>query len=165
MVGYGSNISFLILWVLWLLNLLSIGLLVTECSLLNSFESLPILQRSSNWFMIAYPISPFQWPFHPKLGLWFLTSLMIYFSQYAFPNIVMRSRSILPSTLKLLSFRLIRFWRHRLFNYPLTFTLYFPILNSLDWHGTKGVPSLDVSWAYVSNINSIRWVNPMLLVR
>jgi len=34
----------------------------------------------------------------------------------------------------------------------------------MDWHGTMGVPSSYVSWDYVSNISSICWVNPKLLI-
>jgi hypothetical protein len=96
------------------------------------------------------PYSPFQWPFHPNLGFWVLTSLMILFSQGECPNMFMRSRTILPSISKSLSFHLIGFWRLWLFNHTLTFTLPFPTLNSMYWHGTKGNTSLDVSWGYVS---------------
>ena len=110
------------------------------------------------------PYSPFQWPFHPNLGLWFLTSLMSFFSQGECPDMFMRSRSILPRIFKSLSFRLIGFWRLWLFKYPWNFTLSFPTLHSMDWHGTKGIPSLDFSWSYVSNINSICWGKPKLLV-
>ena len=74
------------------------------------------------------------------------------------------SRTILPIISKSLSFYLIGFWKLWLFNYPLNFTLILPTLNLMDWHGTKGIPSLDVLWAYVSNLNSIRWGNPKLLV-
>lgn len=93
-----------------------------------------------NWFPIDYPCSPFQWLYHPNLGLWFLTSLMIFFSLDECPNMFRRSRNILPRIFKLLSFHLIEFWRWWLFNYPLTFTINFPISRSIDWHGTKGVP-------------------------
>ena len=76
-----------------------------------------------------------------------------------------RSRSILPRIFKALCFHLIGFWRLWLFNYPLTFTLTFPILKSMYLHCNKGVPSLDVSWAYVSNLISICWGNRKLLAR
>ena len=41
----------------------------------------------------------------------------------------------------------------------------FPTLNLMDLHRTKGVTLLNVSGAYVSNINSIHWRNTKLLVR
>ena len=104
-------------------------------------------------------------PFHPNLGLLFFTYLMRFFSQGRCPKMIMRSRSILQRIFKSLSFCLIGFWRLWFFNYPFTFTITFPTLNSMDWHGIKGFPSLDVSWAYVSNINSIRWGNRKLLGR
>jgi hypothetical protein len=34
----------------------------------------------------------------------------------------------------------------------------------MDWNGTKGILSLDISWYYVSNISSIHLGNPKLLV-
>ena len=120
----------------------AIGFLLIVCSWLISFELLPIFQKLSNWFPITYPWSPFQWLCHPNPCLWFLTSLMRFFSQYEFPNMFRRLRSMLPRIFKLLSFCLIGFWMCLLFNYPLTFTLTFPILKWMDWHGTKGVPSL-----------------------
>ena len=82
-------------------------------------------------FQMVYhclPYSPFQWPFHPNLGLWFLTSLMRFFSEGDCPKMFMRLRTILPRIFKSLSFRLIGFWRLWLFKYPLNFTLYFPTL-------------------------------------
>ena len=84
------------------------------------------------------PYSPFQWPCHPNLGLWFFISLMIFFSQGECPNMFRRSRSILPRIFKSLSFHLIGFWRLWLFNYPWTFTLTFPISNSMYWHVPRG---------------------------
>ena len=108
---------------------------------------------------------PFKWPFHPNLGLSFLTPLMIFFSWGECHKMFIRSRIILQRIFKSLSFCLIGFWRPWLFNYPLTSTLNFPILFSMDWHGTKGVISLNVPWAYLSNCSSIRWDNPKLLVR
>jgi hypothetical protein len=89
----------------------------------------------------CFPYSPFQLPFHPNLGLWFLTSLMRLFLQIGCPKMFRRSRSTFPRIFKLLSFCLIGFWRWWLFNYPLNFTLTFPISNSMDLHGTKGVTS------------------------
>ena len=106
------------------------------------------------------PYSPFQWTFYPNLRLLFFNSLMIIFSQGECPKMFMRSMIILPRISKSLSVRLIGFWRLWLFNYQLTFTLSFLTLNSMYWHGTKGIPSLDVSWAYFSNLISIRWGKP-----
>ena len=77
---------------------------------------------------------------------------------------LMSWRTILPGISKSLSFRLIRFWESWLFNCPLNFILYFPTINLIDEHGTKEVPSLDVSSTYVSNLSSIHWGNPKLLV-
>ena len=50
------------------------------------------------------PYSPFQWPCHPNLGLWFLTSLMSFFSEYEYHNMFRRSRITLPRIFKSLSF-------------------------------------------------------------
>ena len=77
----------------------------------------------------------------------------------------MRSRTILPRIFKSIAFHLIGFCEPWLFNYPLTLILYFSTLNLMDWHGTIGVPSLDVSLVYDSNLSSIHWGNPKLLVR
>ena len=119
----------------------------------------------SKVFQLVYyclPYSPWKWPFHPNLGLLFFTSLVSLVSQNECPNMFRRSRRILPRIFKSLSLHLIGFGRLWLFNYPLTFTLMFPTLNSMDWHGTKGVPYKDVSWAYVSNLSLIRLENPKL---
>jgi hypothetical protein len=53
--------------------------LLLVCLLSNSFESLPILHKSSNWFIITYPFHPYNDPFHHNLGLLLLTSQMILF--------------------------------------------------------------------------------------
>ena len=110
------------------------------------------------------PYSPFQWPFHPNLGFWFLTSVIKLFSQFFLPNMFIRSRIIISRIFKFISFHLIGFWESWLLNYPLNFILSFPNLNLRDWHRTKRIPSLDVSWVNLSNIISIRWGNPKLLI-
>ena len=76
----------------------------------------------------------------------------------------MRSRTILLNISKFIYFCLIGFWKLWLFNYPLTFTLPFANLNLMDWHGTKLIPSFDVSWSYFSNLISICWGNTNLLL-
>ena len=98
-----------LLWVLWWLNLLSIGFFFMLCSWLISYEFLPILQKFSNWFHIAYPYSPFKWLCHPNLGLWFFTSLMIFVLQDECFKMFRGLRSILPMICKTLSFHLTRF--------------------------------------------------------
>ena len=76
-----------------------------------------------------------------------------------------KSRTILPSNFKSISFYFIRFWEMWLFNYPLTFTLYFPTINLMSWHGTNGFLSFYVSRTFFSNFSSIWWGNPKLLAR
>ena len=131
MVGYWSNLS----------SFDIISSLVVDYALywihfdgMFIFELIWVSTYPSKVFQLVYdylPYSPFQWPFHPNLGLWFLTSLMRFFSQGEYPKMFMRLRSILPSIFKLLSFCLIGFWKLWLFNYPLTFTIHFPTLNSI----------------------------------
>ena len=57
------NYPILMSWVIWWLDLFGIGSLLMVCLLFNSFEFLSILQKSSNWFVIAYPIHPSNDPF------------------------------------------------------------------------------------------------------
>ena len=156
MVGYWSNLSsfdimsslvveFNFYWIPF------DGMFMIELFWVSTYPS-KVLQLVCD----CLPYSPFQWPLHPKLGFWFLTSLMRFYSQFECPKMFRRSRSILPRIFMSLSFHLIRFCRLWRFNYPLIFTLTFPNLKSIDWYGTKGVPSLDFSWDYVSNLSSIR---------
>ena len=143
------------------------------CLLWIPFDSMSIVGLIS---VITYPLeafqvvdlcllfSPFQWPFSPFEGLWFLTILMNLFSRSLYSKMFVGSKTIISRIFKSIYFRLIGFWELSLFNYPLTLILSFPILNLMSWHGTQGFPSLAVSWTYVSNFNSIRWDNPKLLV-
>jgi hypothetical protein len=125
----GLTYPLMILWVLWWLNWLVIGFFwwhVYDWSLLSFFLSsigLPIK------FPIAYPFHPSKWLCHPNLGFLFLTPLMRFFHNMN----VLRCLGGQESHSQ--------FWRWWLFNYRLTFTLNFPILNFLDWHGTKGFAS------------------------
>ena len=84
--------------------------------------------------------SPFQWPFSPFEGFWFLTFLMSLLSHFFCSKMFVGSIIILPSIFKSISFCSIGFWESWLFNYPLTFILSFPTLKLMDWNGTKGVP-------------------------
>ena len=125
-----------------------------------------VVTYPSEVFQVVYlclPFSPFQWPFSPFEGFWFLTFIKRLFSKLNHPKMFIRA--ILPRIFKSISFQLNGFWESWLFNYPLTFILYFPTLNLVYWHGTKGVLSFDVSWTHVSNFSSIRWGNPKSLVR
>ena len=86
------------------------------------------------------------------------------FSQVLCTNMFIRSRTIILRIFMSISFHLIGFWESWLFNDPLTLILYFTTLRLMDWHGKRGVLSLDISWTYVSNIRSICVGNPKLLV-
>lgn len=137
----GITYPLMILWVLGWLNWLVNGWFwwyVHDWSLSIFFVS---LRGPPIKFHISYPFHPCKLLYHPNLGFWFLTSSMILFSQDELSKMFRRSIIILPRIYKLLSFCLTGFWRRWLFNYPLTFTLTFPILKWMDWHGTKGVPS------------------------
>ena len=126
MVGYWSNLSsfdimsYLVVYFTYYWIPFD-GLFMVELIWVSIYPS-EVLQLVCD----CLPYSPFQWPFHPNLGLLFLTSLMTFFSQGECPKIFRRSRNILPRIFKSLSFGLIGFWRLWLFNYPLTFTLSFP---------------------------------------
>lgn len=89
-------------------------------------------------------------------GVVFFTFIMRLFSQVFCLNMFIRSRTIIPRIINFISFCLVGFWESWLFNYPLNFILYFPTQNLMDWHGTKFIPSFDVSWTYVSNLIPIR---------
>ena len=99
-------------------------------------ELIWVITYPSESFQVVYPCLPFS----PFEGLWFLTFLMILFSQVLCAKMFIRSRTIVHRIFKFISFRLIRFWEHWLFNYPLYLTLYFPTLKLMDLHGTKQVP-------------------------
>ena len=116
----------------------------------------------SEVFQVVYhclPFSPFQWP----LVIFYYYNEIIFIT--FFSKMFMRSRNILPRIFKSIYFHLIGFWESWLFNYPLTSILHLLTLNLRYWHETNGITSLDVWWVYVSNISSILWGNPKLLVR
>ena len=77
--------------------------------------------------------------------------------------ILIMSFPILLWSFKVIPYLLVRFWRLWLFNYPLSFTLNFPILNPMYWHETKGFPSLGVIIIHVQYFISIQCGNPKLL--
>ena len=67
----------LISWVIWWFNFITVGFLLIVCSWLNSFESLPILKKSSKWCVTVYLIHPskgcefwpLQWSFFHKVSV------------------------------------------------------------------------------------------------
>ena len=66
------------------------------------------------------------------------------------------SRTIFPRSFKFIYFCLIGFWELWLFNYPFSFTLYFPTPNLMDWDETMGFPPY-----FLKNLWSMFHLNPM----
>ena len=102
------------------------------------FELIWVITYPLEAFQVVYsclPFSPFQWPFSPFKGWWLLTFIMRLFSQLLYIYIFIMSITIIPRIFKSTSFRLIGFWESWLFNYPLTFILYFlyPKTHGLTW--------------------------------
>ena len=139
MVGYWSNLSscnimsYLVFYSTWYW-VPSDGMFMIELFWVSTYplEVLPLVCDCLHY-------SRFQWPFHPNLGLLFLTSLMRFVSQGYYSNMFIRSRTILPRIFKSLSFCLIGFWKLWFFNYPLNFTLPIFTLNLMVWHWKNGM--------------------------
>ena len=126
------------------------------CSLLKPFDLSLAPQKPSNHSSLRGPFSPFK-------GCLLLVILTDLFSLRLCAMIFIMLRTILPRIFKFIYFHLIGFWELWLFNYPLAFTLSFPTINPMDWHDTKGIPSIRVSRTYDQYFSSIWWGNPMLL--
>ena len=101
--------------------------------------------------------------FPPLEGWLFLTILIVFFSWGSCLMMFIMSLPILLWSFKLIPYLLVGFWRLWLLNYPFSFSLTFPSLNPMDWHETKGVPSLGVLIIKIQYFNSIWWGNPKML--
>ena len=140
------------------------GCLFMVCSLLNSFELSLILHKSSGSGLPLSTLFTLPMTLFTLQRVVIFTFIMRLFSQLLCPNMFIGSITIIPRIFKSISFCLIGFWESWLFNYHLNLIQSFPTIKLMAWHGTKGFPSLDVSWVYVSNLISSHWGNPNILV-
>ena len=131
---------------------------VLWCSTWSPYLLAPLVFRhlNSQSFLLSY--GPWHQCFYPAV----LDNNSL-FSWGIFLMILIMSFPILLWSLKLMPYLLVGFWRLWLFNYPLSFTLTFPTLNPMDWHDTKGVPSLGFLRIHVQNSISIGWGSPKIL--
>jgi hypothetical protein len=155
-------IFYLILWVNWWLHILSFNasLWYDNCwiHLVYHLPLRSLLTSSPSFTLFTLPMTLLTFQklviFDHYNGLIF-TDIMCYDAYYV------KSHPLDDFQVHIFPFDW--FWELWLFNYPLTFTLYFPIINLMNWNWTKEVLSFDVSRTYVSNFSSIWFGNPKLL--